>query len=241
MRDPVYRYRITDYDRSIIPSRFLAFLDDGVIDDADWIARSGRSLGHPGWGWVYHTVLMLLDPDRPNVLIETGTNVGSTAILIGQAIIDSGRDGVLKTIELDPQIHEEAKRRFHLAGVSNVIEAICGDALEVLPKVVADVDEIVVAFLDGNHFHDHVVEEFETVVDKMRPDGAVIFDNTGLIAEGREDPRVNGALRTIVGRHGGNLVNLPFSSWYTPGIAVWQKSAFDEMVPPAAGSFEPNS
>ena len=112
---------------------------------------------------------MLLDPDRPDVVIETGTNVGSTVLHIGQAIIDSGRDGALKTIELDLEIHEEAKRRFHLAGVSNVIEAICGDALDVLPKVVADVDEIVVAFLDGNHFHDHVVEEFETVVDRRCP------------------------------------------------------------------------
>jgi predicted O-methyltransferase YrrM len=241
VRDPVYRYRITDYDRSIIPSRFVAFLDDGVVDSADWIARSGRSLGHPGWGWIYHTILMLMDPDRPNVIVETGTNVGSTAILIGQAIIDSGRDGVLKTIELDRQIHEEARRRFDLAGVSNVIEAHCGDALELLPKIVSDVEEIAVAFLDGNHFHDHVVEEFEIVLEKMRPDGAVILDNTGLIAEGREDPRVNGALRTIVTRHGGSLVNLPFCSWYTPGIAVWQKSAFGSMEPPVQGSFDPNT
>ncbi len=97
VREPDYRYRITKYDRSIIPSRFVAFLDDGVIDEIDWVTRSGRSLGHPGWGWVYHTVLMLLDSDRPNVIIETGTNVGSTAILIGQAILDSGRKATVPT------------------------------------------------------------------------------------------------------------------------------------------------
>ena len=241
VRDPVYKYRVVDYDRSVIPNRFIAFLDEGVIDEVDWVARSGRSLGHPGWGWVYHTVLMLLDADRDNIIIETGTNVGSTAILIGQAILDSNRDGTLHTIELDPEIHLEAKRRFDLAGVSNVIEAYCGDALELLPKVVSGVDEIAVAFLDGNHFHDHVVAEFEMVIDHIRPDGAVIFDNTSLVGESREDPRVNGALRTIVRKHGGNLVNFPFCSWYTPGIAVWQRQPFADMEPPLPGSFIPDS
>ncbi len=52
MKAPNYQYRITDYDRTLVPSRFVAFLDEGVADDEDWISRSGRSLGHPGWGWV---------------------------------------------------------------------------------------------------------------------------------------------------------------------------------------------
>ena len=237
MRPPVDRFRITDYDRSLVPSRFVAFLDDGVVDQQDWVARSGRSLGHPGWGWVYHSVLTLLDPDRPNVLVETGTNIGSTAIIIAQAIIDSGRDATLHTIELDPQIHAAARRRFELAGVGKVIRPYLGDSLTMLKEIVATVDQIDIAFLDGNHFHDHVIAEFELVVDLMRPDGLVLFDNTGLIGEGTEDPRVNGALRTILERFGGNLVNLPFCSWYTPGMALWQRQAFADMTPPPPGSF----
>jgi predicted O-methyltransferase YrrM len=241
VRDPIYKYRIVDYDRSVIPNRFVAFLDEGVIDEVDWVARSGRSLGHPGWGWVYHTVLMLLDADRDNIVVETGTNVGSTAILVAQAIIDSGRKGLLHTIELDPDIHAEAMRRFDLAGVSSVIKAHLGDSLEVLPEVISGIEEMAVVFLDGNHFHNHVVSEFELVVDKIRPDGVVIFDNTGAVGEGEEDPRVNGALRTIVHNHGGNLVNLPFCSWYTPGIAIWQRQPFVDMEPPASGSFDPET
>ena len=34
MRAPEYSYRITDYDRTIIPNRFIAALDDGAIDAA---------------------------------------------------------------------------------------------------------------------------------------------------------------------------------------------------------------
>jgi hypothetical protein len=241
VRQPVYRYRLTEYDRSILPSRFVAFLDEGVIDEQEWIGRSGRSLGHPGWGFVYHAVLMLLDADRTNVVVETGTNVGSTAIIIGQAIIDSGRDGRLHTIELDEDLHREALRRFELAGVSQVISARCGDSLDVLGNIIAEVDDVALAFLDGNHFHDHVVAEFETILQRLRPDGVVVFDNTALISEGSEDPRVNGALRTIMAKHGGNLVNLPFCSWYTPGLAIWQRQAFAVMDPPSPGSFEPGT
>lgn len=241
MRPPIYSYRITDYDRTLVPNRFVAFLDDGVVDDADWISRSGRSLGHPGWGWVYHTVLMALDPDRHNVIVETGTNVGSTAIIVAQAVLDSGRDAIVHTVELDAEIHAEAVRRFELAGVSKIVQAHHSDSTAFLQQFVPEVDEIALAFLDGNHFHDHVVREFELLVDRMRPDGLVVFDNTALIAEGDEDPRVHGALRTIVSRYGGNLVNLPFCSWYTPGMAVWQRRAFEDMTPPRPGSFVPES
>jgi Methyltransferase domain len=237
MKSPEYRYRITDYDRSIIPSRFVAFLDDGVIDDKDWMARSGLSLGHPGWGWMYHTVLMLLDADRPNILVETGTNLGSTAIIIAQAILDSGRGGILHTIELDQDVYDEANRRFELAGVDSVIKSYCGDSLEVLPMVLAEIDEVAIGFLDGNHLYDHVIAEFDLLVDRLRPDGAIILDNTALIADPGEDPRVNGALRTIMRTHGGNLVNLRFCSWYTPGIAIWQRQPFQDMEPPALDSF----
>jgi spermidine synthase len=237
MRPPIYDYRITDYDRTLVPSRFVAFLDDGVIDDADWISRSGRSLGHPGWGWIYHTTLAILDPRRPNVIVETGTNVGTTAIIVAQAVIDSGRDAVVYTVEIDEAIFDEARRRFELAGVSQVVRAQLGDSTEFLARLIPEVDEIALAFLDGNHFHDHVVREFELIVERMRPDGLVVFDNTALIAEGTEDPRVHGALRTILSRFGGNLVNLPFCSWYTPGMAAWQRQAFGDMTPPLPTSF----
>jgi methyltransferase family protein len=232
MRAPIYDYRITDYDRSLVPSRFVAFLDDGVAEPDDWITRSGRSLGHPGWGWIYHTALMLLDPRRANVIVETGTNVGTTTIVLAQAILDSGRDAVIHTIEIDEEIHAEACRRFELANVSTVVRPHLGDSTEILHRLMSEIDDVALAFLDGNHFHDHVLREFELVVDHMRDDGLVVFDNTALIAEGDEDPRVHGALRTIVSKFGGNLINLPFCSWYTPGMAAWQRQPFADMSPP---------
>jgi predicted O-methyltransferase YrrM len=240
MREPIYDYRITDYDRSILPSRFLAFLEESAADASTWVARSGRSLGHPGWGTIYHLVLSSLDPARHNVLVETGTNLGSTAIIIAQAIADSHRSATLHTIEIDPEIRQSAIERFELAGVSQHVISHLGDSHQVLQGILADVAGIRLAFLDGNHFHDHVVTEFELVLPHLDHDALVVFDNTGLISEEDEDPRVNGALRTIIAAYGGNLINLPYCSWYTPGMAVWQRQPFADMDPPGRDSFVPN-
>lgn len=228
---------MTDYDRRLIPNRYVGDLDEGVANHEDWRARTGLSLGYPGWGLLYYSLLTLLDPDRQNFVVETGTNVGSSAIIIAQAIVDSGRPTEFHTIELEEDIYEEAMRRFEQAGVAHVVTAHHGDSLELLPRLVERTEEVTLAFLDGDHLHDHVVREFDILVEKMRPDGAVIMDNTYRIASDGEDPRVNGALRTILQRHGGNVINLPFCSFYTPGIAIWQRQAFAAMEPPGRDSW----
>ncbi len=78
-------------------------------------------------------------------------------------------------------------------------------------------------FLDACHFYEDVLFEFESLLPKLADDALVLFDNTYPIAEENEDQRVNGALKTILDCHGGNLINLKFVSWYTPGLAIWQK------------------
>jgi predicted O-methyltransferase YrrM len=215
-------------------------MDDDVQGPDDWIPRTGRSLGHPGWGLIYHLVLCHLDPDQPNLILETGTNVGSTAIVMAQAIKDSGRPGIVRTVEIDTAIADEAARRIELAGLAAYVECFKGDSLATLPVMLRGGPPLRIAFLDGNHFHDHVVAEFDAVEGHLAHDGVVLFDNTYAIAEDDEDPRVHGALKTILRKYGGNLLNLPYCSWYTPGIALWQRSAFENMDPPTPNSFVSN-
>ena len=62
-----------------------------------------------------------------------------------------------------------------------------------------------IAFLDASHLFDDVISEFEIILPLLGPQSIVIFDNTYLIAEEHEDQRVNGALREILRRYGGQL------------------------------------
>ena len=69
-----------------------------------------------------------------------------------------------------------------------------------------------------------VKAEFETVFPKLSDDALVVFDNTFAIADEGEDQRVNGFLKDLPQLYGGNLINMEFVSWWTTGLAIWQKT-----------------
>lgn len=231
MKAPVY-HRIEQFDRSLIPNRLIADLDAQASSHEEWRHLLGQSPGHPAWGLIYHLLLCRLERDQPNIVLETGTNFGTSTIMMAQAIRDSGRLGRCYTIELEEKTFEIADKRFKESGLSDLIQNYCGDSISVLSEIIKDFDEIQFAFLDGSHFHDHVLKEFEIIYPKLSFNSIVVFDNTYEIADAGEDPRVHGALKTLQSRFGGNLVNLPYVSWYTPGIAIWQKQPFKDMNPP---------
>lgn len=232
MREPQF-HRITDYDRSLLPNPQLRAMEANATDRESWVEGSGYSVGYPAWGLLYYMTLCRLRPDTHNLVIETGTNQGASSIVLAQAIKDSPGTGTLRTVELEQDNLDIALKNYEAANVADIIETYQGDAIERLPAMLDSPHPLAVAFLDGSHLHDQVVREFELVEPRLEPDSIVIFDNTYLIAEPHEDQRVNGGLRTILGRFGGHLVNLPFCSWYTPGMAVWQRRPFADMSPPS--------
>ena len=222
MREPKF-YRMFGYDTKILPNSYLADLEDGVnsIDEAR--KMTGATIGHPGWGLIYHLLLSHLDRSREEIIIETGTNFGCTTIVLAQALIDAKALGRVITFELVQENMERARANWQAAGVIERIESHTGDSRENLPKTLAGLANIRFAFLDASHLYNDVRQEFEMVLPKLTDDALVVFDNTWCIAEKGEDPRVNGFLRDIPGLYGGNLINLEFVSWFTPGLAIWQK------------------
>ena len=230
MRPPKF-YRLFDYDRNRLPNALLRELEDGVTDLEMARARSGLTIGYPGWSMIYDLALTTLDPDDDNVIIETGSNWGCTTIVLAQALIDRKARGHVWTVEINAENAARARANYEAAGVADRITLIEGDAKAVVAGLIGDLPPVRLAFLDGCHLHDDVVIEFEGVVNRLAPGAIVVFDNTYQIAERTDDPYVHGALKTIVARHGGNLVNFPYVSWYTPGMAVWQKSPFPDSGP----------
>lgn len=223
MKDPVY-YRRFDYDRALLPNEHLRALEADVTDLEQARLASGASIGYPGWPLLYYHALCSLDPSKRNVIVETGTNHGCSTIMLAQALRDLGCGGSVHTVEIDPEVQSIARRNAAEAGLEQYVEFHVGSSRDVLPGLVGTLETIDLAFLDGSHLEDDVLFEFATVHGRLSPGALVIFDNTYQIAEPGEDQRVNGALRQIHSQYGGNLINLRFVSWYTPGLAVWQET-----------------
>lgn len=216
-----------DYDRNLLPNAHLRRLEEGVTSIGQAREKSRWTIGYPGWGMIYHLLLCHLNREREEHILETGANEGCTTIVIAQALLDSGCKGMLHSIELDEQFAEKAEANLKAANVSDRARIYRGHSHKVMPGLL---DEIApanrplrVAFLDASHLYEDVMGEFELVLPHLSDDAIVLFDNTYCIAEEGEDQRVNGALKTIISRHGGNLINLEFVSWYTPGLAIWQR------------------
>jgi predicted O-methyltransferase YrrM len=211
------------YDVARLPNAHLAELERSVTNIEEAQQRTGYTIGYPGWGVIYHALLAHLDRNREEILIETGTNQGCTTIILAQALVDAGCAGRVLTFELDEANLAKARANIEAAGLSSKVEFIAGNTRETLPKALGGVKDVRFAFLDASHLHDDVMSEFRAVEPKLTPDALVLFDNTYAIAEAHEDQRVNGALKSIVSKFGGNLINLEYTSWYTPGLALWQR------------------
>lgn len=223
MKPPVF-HRMFGYDPARLPNAHLAELERGVQTIEQARQRSGATIGYPGWGVIYHLLLAHLDRSREEIIVETGTNWGCTTIVLAQALVDAGCRGRVVTFEIDPANAEKARANFAAAGLSERVELHVGDSRVLLNDALAARSGLRVALLDASHRYLDVLREFETILPKLAGDALVLFDNTYRIADDHEDQRVNGALKTIQEKYGGNLINLEFVSWYTPGLAVWQRT-----------------
>jgi predicted O-methyltransferase YrrM len=70
---------------------------------------------------------------KPRNILEIGTLYGYSAILMASMLPSS--DGKVVTIEIDKSIAEAANKNIENAGLSDKIEIIIGNALDVIPKL----------------------------------------------------------------------------------------------------------
>jgi predicted O-methyltransferase YrrM len=70
---------------------------------------------------------------KPRNILEIGTLYGYSAILMASMLPSS--DGKVVTIEIDKSVAEAANKNIENAGLSDKIEIIIGNALDVIPKL----------------------------------------------------------------------------------------------------------
>ncbi len=151
-----------------------------------YAAEHGHPIADPE---VAQTMRVLLRARKPVHLLEVGTNIGYSVIVMGREV---GAAAIVETIELDTAILNVAKGFVAEARLECQVRFHRGAALDVIPNLAGPFDFV---------FIDCVKTEYEAYLDQLLPklaSGAMIVcDNLlwkGKVAEGAHDPSTD-ALR----------------------------------------------
>lgn len=116
---------------------------------------------------------------RVRNVLEVGTLIGYSAILIASNLPQEGR---VVTIEMKPKWAGLAEENVRRAGLADKIELRIGDALTVIPSVNGKFDMV---FLDATK--DEYLKYLELSEDKLETGGVVFADNVKTPARGMRD------------------------------------------------------
>jgi caffeoyl-CoA O-methyltransferase len=101
--------------------------------------------------------------------LEIGTAIGYSTIWLARALPE---DGMLLSMELDPERAATARRNIERAGLTSRVSVMIGDAQRLIAKVAGPFDVI---FQDGSKRL--YVPLLDQLVHRLRPGGILITDN----------------------------------------------------------------
>jgi len=174
------------YLDSILPARdaLLARVEEHA-------AEHGQPIADPE---VAQAMRVLLRARGPRRVLEVGTNIGYSVIVMGREV---GRGAVVETIELDRGTLAIARGFVAEAGLECEVRFHEGAALDVIPRLEGFFDFV---------FIDCVKSEYEAYLDallpKLEPGAMIVCDNLlwkGQVAEGVHDTATD-ALRSFNAR-----------------------------------------
>lgn len=133
-------------------------------------------------------------------VVEFGASHGISTIYLAAALRDLGA-GSLITTELLPNKAAWASQNVAEAGLDDLVEVRCGDALETLQKLPAEVDLLV---LDGRN--DQYIPVLDLVKDALVPQAVVLADL------GKNDPDLQDYQRYVRGAPNFVSMTLPLDA-----------------------------
>lgn len=181
--DAILRRNQAEYLESLLPAR------DALLEQMEKFAEE---YGHPiADAEVAQLMRALVRMKRPHRVLEVGTNIGYSVIVLGR---ECGPESVVETIEIDHNTLTTARRFVAEAALPCRVVFHEGAALDVLPRLTGPFDFV---------FIDCVKSEYEDYLDALLPKleaGAVIVcDNLlwkGRVAAGEHDTSTD-ALRAF--------------------------------------------
>jgi predicted O-methyltransferase YrrM len=181
--DALLRRAQAEYLESLVPPR------DALVEQIEkFAAENDHPIADPE---VAQLMRVLVRTKRPRRVLEIGTNIGYSVIVIGR---ECDAESVIETIEIDHNTLSTARQFVGEAQLGCRVVFHEGEALEVIPRLAGPFDFV---------FIDCVKTEYEDYLDAIFPKlerGAVIVcDNLlwkGQVAEDAHDPSTD-ALRAF--------------------------------------------
>lgn|SRR5690606_5802604 len=106
---------------------------------------------------------------RPKSILEIGTYTGYSAIALAEGM---EKDGSIVTIDKNDELEDRVRGYFEEAGLSENINYIVGDALNILPDLKGPFDLV---FIDADK--ENYKKYYDLVFDKLQTGGYVLIDN----------------------------------------------------------------
>ena len=106
---------------------------------------------------------------QPKAILEIGTYTGYSAICLAKGL---SVDGVIHTIEKNPEHEDRAKRYFAKASIEHQVNYHLGNAKDIIPSIDETFDLV---FLDADK--DNYLNYYNLIFDKLRPGGYILADN----------------------------------------------------------------
>lgn len=175
---------ITSYIRELTPK------SSPLLQELESYAEENHvPIVQPEVGQLLRTLITI---HKPAHILEVGTAIGYSAILMGECL---NGDWSITSLERNQEIIPIALDNIKRAGFEKKIRVIPGDALETFPHLSGSFDFI---FLDAAK--GHYMEFFDYASNLLKPGGIIVSDNVlykGMVAE---DSLVQRRKRTIVKR-----------------------------------------
>jgi len=106
---------------------------------------------------------------QPKNILEIGTFTGYAAICLARGL---AKDGVLHTIEVNPELEWISRKYFEKADLSDKVNLQIGDAREIIPTMDIEFD---IVFIDAAKFDNDLY--YEMVLPKLKSGGLLMIDN----------------------------------------------------------------
>lgn len=124
---------------------------------------------------------VLLSLIKPREILEIGTAVGYSSILMSEYLQEGGH---ITTLERFPRMFEIAERNIKAAGLEDTIHIVVGDAVETLPTLPSEKYDVIFMDCAKGQYINFLPE----CIRLLKPNGLLITDNVlhkGMVARSR--------------------------------------------------------